>query len=214
MMGKQRCSERRPGMNYARRQQLRRLSRAGRFVLASTAAAVPGLFVLISGAALPGALLLAIAVKLGLRASHWLSLAGRSGVGARSEDQVRRPLAPLQEQGWRLRHATRWSGRGDIDSVAIAPTGVGFAIETKTRTYDERQLGRVVEQARWPGRRRRRWCRLGALPVLCVVRAAGEERFERDVLVVSIDRLVLMLWEEANGTDRGESMQLSGRSVA
>ena len=40
------------------------------------------------------------------------------------------------------------AGRGDIDSVAIAPTGVGFAIETKTRTYDERHLGRVVEQAR------------------------------------------------------------------
>jgi hypothetical protein len=29
--------------------------------------------------------------------------------------------------------------------VAVAPTGLGFAIETKTRAYDERQLRRVVE---------------------------------------------------------------------
>jgi hypothetical protein len=102
-------------------------------------------------------------------------------------------------------HALRWSGSGDIDSVAIAPTGVGFAIETKTRTYDERQLGRVLEQARWLGRRRRRWCRRGALPVLCVVRAAGVERYERGVLVVSIDRLIPALREAADGTERRES---------
>jgi Nuclease-related domain len=70
----------------------------------------------------------------------------------RSEDEVRRALAPLREHGWRLRHGLRWQGNGDIDSVAIAPTGLGFAIETKTRTYDERQLGRVLEQARWLGR--------------------------------------------------------------
>lgn len=37
---------------------------------------------------------------------------------------------------------------GDIDSVPIALGGVGFAIQAKTRTYDERQIGRVVEQAR------------------------------------------------------------------
>ncbi len=94
----------------------------------------------------------------------------------------------------------RWAGHGDIDSVAIAPSGVGFAIETKTRRYDERHLGRVVEQARWLGRRRRRWCRRAALAVLCVVRASGVERYEQGVLVVSIDRLVPELRDVATAS--------------
>src|SRR5947209_17100697 len=155
------------GLNYARRQQYRRLCRAGRLGLAGLTAGLFGLLLIAIDFALPGCLLLAVAVIAGLRARHWLSLAGRSRVGARSEDEVRRALAPLRGHGWRVRHGLRWPGGGDIDSVAIAPSGVGFAIETKTRTYDDRQLGRVLEQARWLGRRRPRWCRRGALPVLC-----------------------------------------------
>lgn len=165
-------------MNYARRQGYRRLSRAGRSAVAVAAAAVVGILAVGIGLTLAGGLLLAIAGMLGRRARHWLSLAGRSRIGARSEDAVRRVLAPLQEQGWRLRHGLRWSGRGDIDSVAIAPGGVGFAIETKTRTYDERHLARVLEQAGWLGHRRRSRCFGGALPVLCVVRAARVEGYE------------------------------------
>src|SRR5450755_3238042 len=61
---------------------------------------------------------------LGLYARHWLSLARRSGVGARSEEDVQRALARLQVEGWRVRHSLRWQGRGEIDSVAIAPTGM------------------------------------------------------------------------------------------
>jgi hypothetical protein len=179
-------------MNHARRQQYRRLSQAGRLGLASVAATTLGLLAVRTGA-LGLALLLIVAIVLGLRAHRWLSLAGRSAVGARSEEEVRRAMAPLQEHAWRLRHGLRWGGSGDIDSVAIAPTGVGFTIETKTRRYDERQLGRVLEHARWLDRRRRRWCRCGAFPVLCVVRAAGAERYERGVLVVSIDRLAAVL---------------------
>ena len=86
-------------------------------------------------------------------------------------------------------------------------------IETKTRRYDERQLARVVEQARWLGRRRRKWCH-GAVPVLCVVRAARVERYEHGVIVVSMDRLVPVLWEVANSVDRGQSMELRGLSIA
>jgi len=78
-------------------------------------------------AALAGLLLLA-ALGLGLCARHWASLAGRSRVGARSEEEVQRALAPLRAEGWRLRHSVPWQGRGDIDSVAIAPTGIGVAI--------------------------------------------------------------------------------------
>jgi hypothetical protein len=46
-----------------------------------------------------------------------------------------------------MRHSLSWRGVGDIDSVAIAPTGIAFAVETKTRAYDERHLVRVRGQA-------------------------------------------------------------------
>jgi hypothetical protein len=48
--------------------------------------------------------------------------------------RVQRALTPLRAEGWRLRHSLRWQGGGDIDSVAISPTGIAVAIETKTRT--------------------------------------------------------------------------------
>ena len=136
-------------MNYARRQQYRRLSHAGKAAVGSVAAGLLGLAVAIAGAAALGGLLLLMAVGLAFYARHWLSLAGRSRVGARSEDEVQRALAQLETEGWRLRHSLPWRGRGDIDSVAIAPTGVAVAIETKTRTYDGRHLARVHEQAVW-----------------------------------------------------------------
>jgi hypothetical protein len=177
-------------MNYARRQQYRRLSHAGKAALGSAVTALLGLAVARAGAAPLAALLLLTAVGLGLWARHWLSLARRSRVGACSEDEVQRALAHLQAEGWRLRHSLPWQGRGDIDSVAIAPTGVAVAIETKTRTYDGRHLARVHEQAVWLSRRRRRCCRHGVLAVLCLVRVRGVERVEDDVLVVSIDRLM------------------------
>jgi hypothetical protein len=82
---------------------------------------------------------------------------------------------------------------GDIDSLAIAPTRVAFAIETKTRSYDDRHLARVREQAAWLSRWRRRWCRRGAVPVVCLVRPRGVERVEHGVLVISVDRLIPVL---------------------
>jgi hypothetical protein len=180
-------------VNYARRQQYRRLSHAGKAGLGSVIAALFGLVVASAGAPALAGLLLLTAVGLGLYARHWLSLAGRSRVGARSEDAVQRALAPLRAEGWRLRHSLSWQGRGDIDSVAIAPSGIAIAIETKTRTYDARDLARVREQAAWLSRRRRRWARNGTFGVMCLVRARGIERVEHDVLVVSIDRLTHVL---------------------
>jgi hypothetical protein len=123
-------------------------------------------------------------------------------MGARSEDEVCRALAPLQREGWRRRHSLSWRGRGDIDSLAIAPTGIGFAIETKTRAYDDRHLARVCDQAAWLSRRRRRWCRRGAVPVLCLVSARADQRLERNVLVVSIDLLIPVLRSAAAGSAR------------
>ena len=180
-------------VNYARRQQRRRLSRAAKAGLGSVIAALFGLVVASAGAAALAGILLLTAVGLGLYARHWLSLAGRSRVGARSEDEVLRALAPLKADGWRLRHSLPRQGAGDIDSVAIAPGGIATAIETKTRSYDQRHLARVREQVAWLSRRRRRWARGGALGVLCLVRARGLERVEADVVVVSIDRLTHVL---------------------
>jgi hypothetical protein len=146
-----------------------------------------------AGALSLGGFVLLVALGLGLYSRHWLSLARRSRVGARSEDVVQRALAPLQAEGWRLRHSLPWQGRGDIDSVASAPSGIAVAIETKSRTYDGRHLARVREQAGWLSRRRRRWARNGAVAVMCLVRVRGVERVEHDVLVVSVDRLVHVL---------------------
>jgi hypothetical protein len=124
-----------------------------------------------------------------VHARRLVRLAGRSRIGARSEDDVRRALAPLESEGWRLRHSLPNRERGDIDSVAIAPTGIAFAIETKTKTFDARHLASVRDMAAWLYRRRRRWCHRGALPVLCVVRATGVERVQDGVLIVSVDRV-------------------------
>jgi hypothetical protein len=180
-------------VNYARRQQYRRLSHAGTAALGSVVVGLLGLVVASAGAAALGGLLLLTAVVLGFCARRWLALAGRSRVGARSEDDVQRALTPLHAEGWRLRHSLPWQGGGDIDSIAISPTGIAVAIETKTRTYDGRHLARVREQAAWLSRRRRRWARNGAIGVMCLVRARGVERVEHDVLVVSIDRLTHVL---------------------
>jgi Holliday junction resolvase-like predicted endonuclease len=184
-------------LNYARRQQYRRLSRTGRAAAVSGVAALLALIVAGAGVVPLAGLLLLTAFGLGLYARHWLALAGRSRVGARSEDEVQRALAPLRAEGWRLRHSMPWRRRGDIDSVAIAPTGVAFVIETKTRTYDRHHLERVQEQAWWLSRRRRRWCPRGALVVLCLARARGVQRGEDEVLVLSIDRLTPVLQSSA-----------------
>jgi hypothetical protein len=180
-------------VNYARRQQYRRLSHAGKAALGSAAAVLFALAIANAGAAMLAGPFLVAALLLALYARRWLSLARRSRVGALSEDEVQRALAPLQAEGWRLRHSLPWQGGGDIDSVAIAPTGIAVAIETKTRTYDGRHLVRVREQAAWLGRRRRRWARNGALGVMCLVRARDVERVEQDVMVVSVDRLIHVL---------------------
>jgi len=122
-------------LNYARRQQCRRLSRAGKAALGSAAAMLLGIAVASAGAAALAAVLAAVllltAVGLGLDARHWLLLARRSQLGARSEDEVQRALAPLQAEGWRLRHSLAWRGPGDIDSVTIAPSGIAVAMITQ-----------------------------------------------------------------------------------
>jgi hypothetical protein len=114
--------------SFPRRQQARRLRRAA---ASGSAAIVAGAFAAsaagIGATALAGLLALVMAALL-LDARRWVRLAARSRVGARSEAQVRRALGGLEAEGWRVRHSLHCRGRGDIDSVAIAPTGLAFAI--------------------------------------------------------------------------------------
>lgn len=201
-------------VSYPRQQQYRRLARAGVASTISVAAVL--LAVLAAARGLPqiGAFLLITGAGLGLRARNWARLAKRASVGARSEGQVQRALAPLEAEGWRLRHSLAWPGRGDIDSVAIAPTGFAFAIETKTRSYTSEHLVRVLDIAAWLNLRRRRWYRNGALPVLCVVRDRGLEHVESGVLVVSIDRLPAALRAAAHNRKRPAFLTPAGRPRA
>jgi hypothetical protein len=72
------------------------VSRADRAATGSVAAVLLALVVGGAGAAPLAGLLLLPAFGLGLYARRWLALAGRSRVGARSEDDVQRALAPLR----------------------------------------------------------------------------------------------------------------------
>ena len=130
-------------MNYPRRQQYRRVRRA-----AAAGVLAAGLVLLAAslGAVPVAVVLLLVAVALGGYARTGASR-GPQPVGARSEDQVQRALAPLQTEGWRLRHSLPWQGHGDIDSMAIAPTGIAFAIETKTSRFEAQHVARVMEMA-------------------------------------------------------------------
>ncbi len=130
-----------------------------------------------------------VAVGLGLVSRRALRLAGRSRVGAESEAQVRRALNALAGEGWRARHAMDWPGRGDLDHVMRSPCGMGFVIETKTLRYSDAHIVRTIEAARWLGRRRRRYPG-GVVAVVCVARALPVERVDRNVLIVSLDRLL------------------------
>jgi hypothetical protein len=69
---------------------------------------------------------------------------------------------------------------------------MGFVIEIKTLRYSRAHVARTIDAARWLARKRRRYPR-GVLPVVCVTHARRVERFEEEVLVVSLDRLMRAL---------------------
>lgn len=188
---------------------IRRLSSAATATAGSATALLLALMLASAGAISLAALLLAAAVGFGVTTRQLLGLAARSRVGAGSEGEVHRRLAALESDGWRMRHSLRWRGPGDIDSVAIAPSGIAFAIETKTRTYDQRHLARVRDQAAWLRRRRRRWCRSGSVPVVCIVRERGVVRWEHGVLVLSLEWLVPTL-QHAVGARSASSLGWQG----
>lgn len=179
--------------SFPRRQQLRRLRRAAGWVVATVALAAGATAAAVTGQLVLALLLVAAAFGCVKRSWTWIRLAGRSRIGARSEDEVQRALAKLEREGWQMRHSLRWAGRGDIDHLAIAPTGIGFVIETKTARFGPEHVGRTVEMAEWMRTRRRSWCPSGVQPVLCVVRARQVQQTHAGVLVVSLDHLNVAL---------------------
>jgi hypothetical protein len=178
---------------FPRRQQLQRLRRAGGCAFTAIALAGGTVVAAVAGQLVFALLLFAAASGCAVRSWSWIRLAGRSRVGARSEEEVQRALAVLEREGWQVRHSLRWAGGGDIDSVAIAPTGVGLVIETKTSRFDPEHVERTAEMAKWLHACRRSWSPNGARPVLCVVRARQLQHTHPGVLVVSLDQLVMAL---------------------
>jgi hypothetical protein len=176
-------------MSHPRRQQFARLLRtATRSVGALVALAAAPLAAGAGATALALALLVVACLLLGAARHEW-RVAHRNAVGADSEAAVRRSLAALTTEGWRVRHGLDRPGGGDLDHVVRAPSGVGFVIETKTARYSTAHLEGTARAARWLARRRRRYPR-GVLAIVCVTRSRGIERLEAGVLVVSLDQLV------------------------
>ena len=179
-------------VSYPRRQQLRRLMRATRF------AAVPR-------SRRRRACCWRAPATIGL-AAHRRGARGRTRALESSDDapgpaqsgrrRVRgagpASVEPLAREGWHVAHAVDWPGRGDLDHVLCSPSGMGFVIETKTLRYSSAHLARTVDSARWLARRRWRYP-AGVCPIVCVTRARRVEQIEEDVLVVSLDRLLLAL---------------------
>ena len=128
-------------MNYPRRQQYRRLSRAGGSAAGSAAFALAGLTIAGAGAGLLAGLLVLTAVGLGLNARRWLGLAGRSRIGARSEDssarwhRCRRRALPLRTTASLGPTATvrKLVNVATDEAVIVVPSGVGTEEQTDLR---------------------------------------------------------------------------------
>jgi hypothetical protein len=134
-------------VSYPRRQQCRRIRRAVASGAAGLAAGALAVIAAAVGAIAVAGMLVLVMIGLLTDARRWVRLAGRSRLGARSEDEVRRTLAALETEGWRMRHSLPYRDRGDIDSVAIAPTGIAFAMKPRPD-----RLTRDISPAcqRWP----------------------------------------------------------------
>jgi Nuclease-related domain len=182
-----------PRMTHARRQQYRHRIRGIGYAVSAAVISLVAVGAARSGQDAPTvfALLLLVAAVC-WAAGRSQRLAQRWRVGADSERAVQHALKELAGSGWVVRNGVRWPGGGDIDHLVRSPDGVGFAVETKTRTFSDAHVRRTVATARWAARRRRRYPG-GVVPVLCVVRANRVESHCGGVMVVSLDRLLAAL---------------------
>ena len=200
-----------PRMTHARRQQYRHRIRGAGYALSAAVISLVAVGAARSGQDAPtvfALLLLVAAVCWAAGRSH--RLAERWRVGADSERAVQHALKGLAGSGWVVRNGVRWPGGGDIDHLIRSPHGVGFAIETKTRTFSEEHLRRTAATARWAAHRRRRYPS-GVVPVLCIVRARRLESSYGDVVVVSLDCLVAVVERVAQSTGRSRRRTDGGR---
>jgi hypothetical protein len=93
-------------------------------------------------------LTVAVGAALAVRARAQFSLAERAAVGVRAEKDTERELRRFARRDcWEVAHNVPWPGRGDIDSVVIAPGGPVFVIETKAKSFNSRHLARAREAA-------------------------------------------------------------------
>jgi hypothetical protein len=122
------------------------------------ASAIGGLGALAPHDVVGGGLLAAAATLVA--ASHKaFRLARRARVGSDAEDAARSTLDRLADEGWDVSHGADWPGGGDIDHLVRSPGGLGFAIETKTWSFNRRQLDRTMYTARWAAGQRWRYPR-------------------------------------------------------
>jgi hypothetical protein len=187
---------------FPRRQQQLRLRRAATSGAAGLATGTLAVVAAHVGAIAIAAVLTVATAVLPVDSRRWLRLAGRSRVGARSVDHVQRALAALGAEGWRLRHSLRYPGGGDIDSVAIAPTG------SRSRSRRRRARSR---NATWPAPRKRRrgstgiaGARAGGERSRCCAWCAHAESStsKTEVLAVSLDPLAPALGASAGTSPR------------
>ena len=93
-----------------------------------------------------------------------------AGSARESEADVRRVLERLVRDGWQVRHAVDWPGRGDLDHVVRAPSGIGVCDRDQDAALD----------ARAPGAHERRGTLAGAAtPAVPARRGAGAVRHAR-----------------------------------
>ena len=103
-----------------------------------------------------------------------------------------RVIVPIRNHDGELRGVLRYAPSHDHAPKVLAVRGTRLGLIPHPALEAE-HVARVMEMAAWLRRRRRRWCRKGALPVLWVVHATRLERVEAGVLIVSLDRLIAAL---------------------
>ena len=189
-----------PIMSHARRQQYRHITRTAGYALAAAVTLVAAPSASRGGGEALMVFPLVLVAGLITAACRSQRLATRWRAGADSEQAVQHALKSLVGSGWAVRSGVPWPGGGDVDHLVRSPNGLGFAIETKTRTFSQQHLRRTAATARWAARSRR--LSAGVLPILCVVRARRVESRCGDVVVVSLDRLLGMLDRLALSVER------------
>lgn len=96
---------------------------------------------------------IAIVLILFLLAAHWLKRAGHAEKGAQGEELLLKFLRDLYDnKGWRVEFNVRIPGlNGDIDHVAVSPSGLVVAIDMKNHNisqyfsaFDDIRLNRLT----------------------------------------------------------------------